>query len=136
LQAAATPANAEQSRPEAQSRPERLTMSAFIARLRQDAALRLRFTQNPRVVLREHGIDPTPFDLPDRLDEAQLERLLADWQRRGMGSAEGSPSPPPPPPRNVPVPVYGPPPGFKAKVPPKSDPPPGPPPLQLPPKQP
>ena len=66
-------------------------MSAFIVRLRQDAALRARFSQDPRAVLREHGIDPAPFNLPDRLDEAQLERLLGDWTRRGAGSGEGSP---------------------------------------------
>jgi hypothetical protein len=107
------PTGAEQSRPEAQSRPETLTISAFIVRLRQDAALRARFSQSPGAVLREHGIDPAPFNLPDRLDEAQLERLLADWTRRGAGSGEGSPPvlQPPAPPNNVPAPVYGPPPG-------------------------
>jgi hypothetical protein len=137
LQAAVTPTSAEQSRPDVQSRGERLTMSGFILRLKQDAALRLRFSQNPRAVLHEHGIDPAPFNVPDRLDDAQIEQLLSDWMRSRARLAEAAP-PPPPPPRdtNVPVPVYGPPPGVKSPPPPRRDPPRDPPPPQPPPRQP
>jgi len=110
-----------------------MTMAAFIARLRHDRALRDRFAENPRSVLREHGIDPLPFALPERLDDAQLENLLADWSTRtGQAPAEPrgaaepkprpgprtgvpevpSPSPNPPPSPAPPAPVYGPPPGM------------------------
>jgi hypothetical protein len=86
---------------------EKLTMSAFIARLRNDSALRARFAENPRGILREHGIDPAPYNLPDRVSEEQMERLLADLAR------EARPPQPPRPdaPRPLPAPVYGPPPG-------------------------
>jgi hypothetical protein len=102
--------NAQQARPEAPPRSETLTVPAFFARVRQDAALRARFSQNPRAVLREHGIDPAPFDVPDRLNEAQLERLLSDWGG-GTGGSQAAPAPRPAP--SPPAPVYGPPPGLR-----------------------
>ena len=82
-----------------------MTMSAFIARVRNDAAFRERFAQNPRAVMRESGIDPAPYDLPDRLSQAQLDRLLADWSER----AGPSPAPPPISRPGPALAVYGPP---------------------------
>jgi hypothetical protein len=110
LQGMTTLSRAEQVRPEASSNAETLTMSAFIGRVRQDAALRERFSQNPRAVLREYGIDPSPYNLPDRLTEAQLDRLLSGWSR-GAGPS-GSPPPSPEALRPAPQPVYGPPAGI------------------------
>jgi hypothetical protein len=92
--------------------PETLTLSAFVARVRQDAALRARFAQNPRSVMRELGIDATPYDLSDRLTDAQLDRFLADWSR-DPGASTPRPEPKPAPP--TPTPVYGPPPGFRKR---------------------
>ena len=113
-------ASASSSAPRAEivSRSETLTMSAFITQLRQNAALRARFARNPRGVLREHGIDPTPFNLADRLDPAQLERLLADWpvgadSRLNVAQRSSQPPEPAPQPPPAPVPVYGPPPGLR-----------------------
>ena len=109
-----------------------MTMAAFIARLRHDRALRDRFAENPRSVLREHGIDPLPFALPERLDDAQLENLLADWSTRtGQAPAEprGAAEPKPRPP----APVYGPPPGPRTGVPEVPSPSPTPPPSPAPP---
>jgi hypothetical protein len=112
LQGMTTLSRAEQARPEASSSAETLTMSAFICRVRQDAALRERFSQNPRAVLRDYGIDPSPYNLPDRLTQAQLDRLLSDWSR-GAGPS-GSPPPSPDAARpSPPVVVYGPPPGRR-----------------------
>lgn len=109
LLGAVSPSRAEQARPEAPP-PRASTMAAFIARVRRDPQLRARFAQSPRAVLREQGIDPAPFDLPDRLDEAQVERLLSDLARSAGSPAVPQPQPPRPsePP---PVAVYGPPPG-------------------------
>jgi hypothetical protein len=102
-------ASAEPTRAAIVAGSEKLTMSEFIARLRQDPALRAQFLQNSRAVLREAGIDPTPFNLADRLDEKALARLLANW------AADASPRPQlaqlstkPSAPSGV---VYGPPPG-------------------------
>jgi hypothetical protein len=93
-------------------RAETLTMSAFIARIRQDAALRARFAQSPRAVLREFGIDPPPINLPDQLTDAQIQRLLNDWTA-GADPAVPPPGNRPPAPAPVytpaPAPVYGPP---------------------------
>src|SRR2546425_724206 len=83
----------------------KLGRSAFIARVRNDSRLRERFAQNPRAVLREHGIDSAPYNLPDRVSEAQMERLLADLAQ----PTRPPPSPPPDGGRPPPVPVYGPP---------------------------
>jgi hypothetical protein len=96
---------------------ETLTLSAFVARVRRDATLRARFAQDPRTVLRELGIDPTPYNLLDRLTDAQLDRLLADWSRDADWLRDaGAPSPPPEPlTAPVPNPVYGPPPGFRER---------------------
>jgi hypothetical protein len=109
LQGTVVPSAAEQARPDAPPRSEASTMSAFIARLRQDAELRARFSQNPRAVMREHGIDPTPFNLPDRMDAAQVERLLSDLAGRA-GPESSEPRRPDARP-SIPAPVYGPPPG-------------------------
>ena len=113
----------------AEDRVAPATMAALIAKLRSDASLRARFLENPSVVMREQGIDPTPFRLPDRLTQAQLDRLLADWSRdAGAAQAPTPPSaqpgppavvygPPAGPPRTQspqprpPAPVYGPPAG-------------------------
>ena len=122
---------------------EKLTMSEFIARLRQDPALRAQFRRNSRAVLREAGIDPTPFNLPDQLDEQVLARLLANWAAGASARpqpqlAQAStqsptppavvygppPGPPPSPPSDraaPPVPVYGPPPGPRPSPPDSSD---------------
>ena len=92
-----------------------LTLSAFVARVRRDAALRARFAQNPRNVLREFGIDRTAYDLSDRLTDAQLDRFLADWSR-DAGTSTPRPVPDPEPvPAPTPTPVYGPPPGFRKR---------------------
>jgi hypothetical protein len=85
-----------------------MTLSAFIDLLRSDQALRERFAQDPRAVLREFAVALSPhYDVPERLTAVQLERLLADW------SASTGDSPP----RfeqmhdAAPVVIYGPPPG-------------------------
>jgi hypothetical protein len=97
-------ARAQQRQPAA---PEKLTLSAFIARVRSDPALRARFADDPRSVLREHGIDPTPYNVPDRMSDERMERLLADLARAGSPSQGRVPDGPAVPP----APVYGPPPG-------------------------
>jgi len=114
LQGTAPSSRAEQARPEASSGAETPTMSAFISRVRQDAALRERFSRHPRAVLRQYGIDPSPYNLPDRLTQAQLDRLLSDWSR-GAGSSESPPSVSPPEGErpSPPAVVYGPPPGLR-----------------------
>jgi hypothetical protein len=109
LQGGIPPSRAEPSRSEAAPPSETSTMAAFIARVRRDPQLRARFAQSPRTILREQGIDPAPFDLPDQLDDIQLERLLADWSRRAGPPAVTPPQPLPSPP----VAVYGPPPGLQ-----------------------
>jgi hypothetical protein len=88
---------------------EKLTMSAFLARVRGDSKLRARFAENPRAVLREHGIDPAPYNLPERVSEAQMERLLAELSR----ATPPPRGPAPDAPRPLPAPVYGPPPGLR-----------------------
>jgi hypothetical protein len=96
---------------------EILTLSNLIARIRLSTALRSRFVDNPRAVLLEYGIDPTPYNLPGRMSSAQMDRLLAKFAQ-----APGPVEPPTPPtqPPGPPAPVYGPPPG------PSTSPPPGP----------
>lgn len=130
-------ASAEPARAAIVAGSEKLTMSEFIARLRQDPALRAQFRQNSRAVLREAGIDPSPFNLPDQLDEKVLARLLANWAadasaRTQLAQASTQsptppavvygppPGPPPSPPSDraaPPVPVYGPPPGPRPSPP-------------------
>ena len=112
LQGMTTLSRAEQARPVVSSSAETLTMSAFIGRVRQDAVLRERFSQNPSGVLREYGIDPSPYNLPDRLTQAQLDRLLSDWLRGAGPSGSPPPSPGAAQP-SPPVVVYGPPPGRR-----------------------
>lgn len=86
-----------------------LTLSAFVVCVRQDATLRTRFAQNPRAVLHEFGIDPTPYNLLSQLTDAQLDRLMADWSHdAGATTPHSRPEPIMP----APTPVYGPPPGF------------------------
>jgi hypothetical protein len=109
-QAAGTSSRAEVSHPGSPIQVETLTLSGFAARVRQDSALRARFAANPRAVLREFGIDPAPYNLPDRLTEAQIDRFVTDWSR-----GAGTPIPRPetePAQRPPPVVIYGPPAGF------------------------
>lgn len=120
-----------------------LTISDLISRMRSNANLRRRFANNPRAVLLEYGIDPTPYDLPEQMREAQMDRLLAQF-------AQAPPEPPTPPtprPAGPPTPVYGPPPSLQPAPSPPAvvyGPPPGPPrsgpsppaPLAVPPRQP
>jgi hypothetical protein len=86
-------------------RGEMPTLSNLIGRLRHDAALRGQFADNPRAVLIEYGVDPTPYNLPDRMSSVQMDRLLAQFPQAP------TPTEPPTPPRSPPAPVYGPPPG-------------------------
>src|SRR5262249_30762839 len=90
---------------------ETLTISAFMARLRQDSALRQRFADSPAAVLREHGIDPAPYRLPDRMSEGQLDRLLAQVAPTQDSSPAPTPTPRPPSTERPPgrVVLYGPP---------------------------
>jgi hypothetical protein len=94
--------------PSEPERPETLTLSAFIARVRQDEALRARFARDPQATLHAFGIDPAPYDLPDRLSDAQLDRLLADWVR---GRGRPAPAPKLEKAPSAPAVVYGPAPG-------------------------
>jgi hypothetical protein len=91
---------------------ETLTLSAFIARVRGDGALRARFADNPRAVLRDYGIDPTPFNLPDRITRAQMDSLLDDLSRR-TETAQPAPQPAPSQGPRTPVVIYGPPSGMR-----------------------
>ena len=89
-----------------------LTMSAFIAWVRTNAELRARFADNPRVVLRENGIDPTPYNLPDKISPQQMDSLLDDLSRSTRQASPapdsgGTSSPSPA------VAVYGPPAGMR-----------------------
>jgi hypothetical protein len=98
-------------------------MPAFVARLRQDPALRARFARDPRAVLREHGIDPSPFRT-NRRDETEIEAVLTDWTavtRGRINLAQATPEPPqkPEPP---PMAVYGPPPVLPPGPPPNNGP--------------
>jgi hypothetical protein len=54
-------------------------LTKLFGQLRKDAALRARFSLDPRSVFEETGIDPTPYDLPDRLDEDDVDRFLSNW---------------------------------------------------------
>jgi hypothetical protein len=126
-QATSVPSRAQETRPEAAPRAEKPTMAAFIRRLRQDPLLRERFSRHPRDILREQGIDPGPYNLPDQLTKAQLDRLLSDWSRPPAASQNppamvppavpavvyGPPPGPVGPPPEPPAPVYGPPPGLR-----------------------
>jgi hypothetical protein len=116
----------------------RATFGAFIRNLRENPTLRDGFAQNPRKALLEAGIDPGAFDLPARLDDAQIDRYLSSWSailllarnpappppsEAGQGSTpppaprENRPSSPkpsePPPVPPPPTPVYGSPPGLR-----------------------
>jgi len=116
----------------------RATLAAFIRNLREDPKLQDGFAQNPQKALLEAGIDPTAFDLPDRLNDAQIDRYLSSWStilllarnptppppsKAGQDSPPppappenraSSPKPPGPPPVAPPAtPVYGPPPGLR-----------------------
>jgi hypothetical protein len=99
------------------------TFSNLIARLRRNAALRDRFADNPRAVLLEYGIDPTPYNLPDRISTAQMDRLLARFAQAPTSSDPQAPPKQPQP--RPPTPVYGPPPGPRPS--PRPLPPPAPP---------
>jgi len=104
LAGAASWSRADEARPEASTRAETVTMAAFIARIRQDTELRARFALSPRAVLREFGIDPPPINLPDKLTDAQIQRLLDDWTA-GVDPVIKPPGKRP----SAPAPVYGPP---------------------------
>lgn len=116
-------------RPEVVAQSGALSMPAFTTRLRQDETLRARFVRDPRIVLREHGIDPAPFQLAERLDETEFQHLLTTWTASGLAGvnptqatpqAPAAPASVPvisdPPPEQAeapaPAPVYGPPPGL------------------------
>ena len=106
---------------------ELLTLSDLIRRLRHGAVLRDRFAENPRAVFLEFGIDPTPYNLPDRMNAAQMDRLLTRFAQVSTPTEPPTaPTPRPEPPAVVygppprpspdlspqpPAPVYGPPPG-------------------------
>ncbi|MBS7707900.1 hypothetical protein [Chelatococcus asaccharovorans] len=88
-------------------RHEVTTLSNLIGRLRSDAALRARFAGNPRGTLSEHGIDPSPYNLPDAMNAEQMGRLLA----QNSPALAPNDEPPPAPQRPAaPAAVYGPPP--------------------------
>lgn len=70
-------------------RAERPPLGKLIGQLREDAALRARFSLNPRSVFEERGIDPAPYDLPDRLDGDDIDRFLSNWTG-ATGPAAGS----------------------------------------------
>ncbi|ARN80488.1 hypothetical protein MCBRY_000423 [Methylocystis bryophila] len=72
--------------PEAEPQSGALSMAAFFMRLRQEETLRARFVRDPRGVLREHGIDPPPFQLADRLDETEFKHLLATWTASALAA--------------------------------------------------
>lgn len=67
-------------------------LGKLIGQLRQDAALRARFSLDPRSVFEETGIDPTPYDLPDRLDENDVDRFLSNWTGARGPSAGSHPA--------------------------------------------
>jgi hypothetical protein len=113
-------------------------LGKLIGQLRQDAALRARFSLDPRSVFEETGIDPTPYDLPDRLDENDVDRFFSNWTGAKGPSAgshpaaavtrvseeqSGSPHASGDEPKILPSPsapvavIYGPPPGLRNKVP-------------------
>jgi hypothetical protein len=107
----------------AREAPDVPTFSNLIARLRRDAALRGRFADDPRATLLENGIDPAPYNLPERISPTQMDRLLA------QSTQEPPPKDPPATPKQKqqpgpPAVIYGPPPGPA----PVYGPPPGPPP--------
>jgi hypothetical protein len=68
---------------------ERPPLGKLIGQLRKDAELRARFSLNPRSVFEERGIDPAPYDLPDRLDGDDVDRFLSNWTG-ARGPAAGS----------------------------------------------
>lgn len=70
-------------------RVELPTLSKLFGQLREDAALRDRFSRDPRAVFDETGIDPAHYDLPDRLDEDAVNRFLESWAGL-MGPAAGA----------------------------------------------
>jgi hypothetical protein len=64
-------------------------LAKLLGQIRRDAALRARFSLDPRSVFEESGIDPTPYDLPDRLDRDEVDRFLNNWTG-ARGPAAGS----------------------------------------------
>ena len=86
------------------------TMSAFITRIRRDTALQAHFAQSPDSVLRKFGIDPTPFNLPDRLNDAQIQEFLNDRIAGAFPAQRPYDEQQPVPVLAVSNPVYGPPP--------------------------
>ena len=88
---------------------QRGLLTSFIGHVRSVPSFRAKFAENPQQILRESGIDPSPYNLPDRLTDAQVDAFLEDLSKVVAAM------PPPPPPREeglrAPVAVYGPPPG-------------------------
>src|SRR3984885_1780313 len=79
----------------AQATPPRVELpplAKLIGQLRKDAALRVRFSLDPRAVFEETGIDPTPYDLPERLDENDVDRFLSNWTGARGPSAGSHPA--------------------------------------------
>ena len=109
------------------------TLSNLLAHARHNAALRDRLAEDPRAVLLEYGIDPKPYNLPDRMSFLQMNRLIAQFAQgpdpneppMPLTPSPGPPTPvsvprpaPPTPPVCAPVqtPVYGPPPRPRTTV--------------------
>lgn len=117
LEGGTDPAHAHQAPAAERPRVAATAMATFIAALRRDEALRSRFAAEPQAVIREHGIDPAPYNL-DGLDEGGRRRLLLDLAQQ---TDSKPPQPPPPPdtrgPPVTPLPPYGPPPTPKPKPP-------------------
>lgn len=91
---------------------------SFLARLKTDQELRQRFSLDPAGTLRECGVDPTPFRLPDRVSPSEVDALVKFLAR----SLESSDSAIDSSDKVVGVPVYGPPPGGRLNPPSESSP--------------
>jgi hypothetical protein len=70
-------------------RTDRPPLGKLIGQLREDSALRARFSLNPRSIFEEGGFDPTPYDLPDQLNGDDIDRFLNNWTG-ARGPAAGS----------------------------------------------
>lgn len=98
------------------SRPE--TVDAFFHLLMEKTergnALRARFAADPAGTLRTSGIDPTPYNLPAKMTEGEIDALMRGWQAARAPMVVPVPVPPPvQQEQNMQVAVYGPPPGLR-----------------------